>query len=86
VTQAIDSVSGVLPRVTDHTQVQDQGELFPVPGDVLEQGFIRWKVVDREPAHVLFVVEGMNEPPRRVSLRQWQRVAARAASVSRATT
>jgi hypothetical protein len=63
--------------VTDHTQVQDQGEFFPVPGDVLEQGFITWRVVGREPAHVLFVVEGMDEPPRRISLRQWHRVAAR---------
>jgi hypothetical protein len=63
--------------VTDHTQVQDQGELFPVVGDVLEQGFIAWRVVDREPAHVLFVVDGMDEPPRRISIGQWKRVAAR---------
>jgi hypothetical protein len=73
--------------VTDHrsdplsTALSCVRRLFPVVGDLLEQGFITWRVVDREPAHVLFVVEGMNEPPRRISLRQWLRVAARSARV-----
>ena len=54
-----------------------QCELFPVAGDVLDHGLIRWRVVDREPDHVSFVVEGWDEPPRRISIRQWQRLAAR---------
>jgi hypothetical protein len=59
-----------------------QGEFFPATGTALEASYgITWRVVDREPAHVLFVVEGMDEPPRRVSLAQWLRVAARSARV-----
>jgi hypothetical protein len=59
-----------------------QGEFFPTTGTVLEASYgITWRVVDREPAHVLFVVVGLDEPPRRVSLAQWLRVAARSARV-----
>jgi hypothetical protein len=57
---------------------QDQGELFPVVGDRLNHGGLSWRVVDREPSHVVFVVEGLEEPARRITLRQWQRMARRA--------
>lgn len=54
-----------------------QGELFPSIGSTLSLGYLVWRVVDREPSHVLFVVEGMGEEPRRISLAQWKRMAAR---------
>lgn len=64
---------------TPHSQVglAVQGELFPVVGDSLDHGGLRWRVVDREPARVSFVVEGLGEPARWISLRQWKRIAAR---------
>lgn len=63
------------------TPLLTQGELFPVVGDSLNfGGGLVWRVLDREPSHVVFKVEGMpSEPARRVSLRQWQRMAERQA-------
>lgn len=66
------------PTPGDH--LAQQGDLFPVPGETIRLGgALRWVVVAREPAHVVFRVAGMEkEPPRRIGIKQWQRVAVRA--------
>lgn len=61
--------------MTDHAKAQS--ELYPVIGESVDLGGIRWRVVDKDLSHVSFVVEGMGEQVRRVSLKQWQRVAER---------
>lgn len=59
-----------------------QGALFPTAGEWIERGGIRWTVVDLEPEHVRFQVEGFEEePPRRVSRAHWERVARKARTV-----